>query len=66
MGKLVNFLGGDKDEFQGEDLAILQEFIMQQVLEGQNRDARRATKAARRAKREARKSSAAVGPEGIS
>jgi hypothetical protein len=39
---------------------------MQQVLEGQNRDARRATKAARRAKREARKSSAAVGPEGLS
>jgi len=28
MGKLVNFLGGDIDEFEGEDLGMLQEFIM--------------------------------------
>ena len=35
MGKLVNFLGGDMDNFEGEDLGMLQEYIMQQVLEGQ-------------------------------
>jgi len=28
MGKLVNFLGGDMNNFEGEDLGILQEYIL--------------------------------------
>ena len=44
MGKLVNFLGGDVEEFEGEELKLLQDYIMQQVIEGQDRQTRIETK----------------------
>ena len=51
MGKLVGFLGGDVNEFEGEELTVLQEFIMQQVIEGQHRQTRMATKIEKKKKK---------------
>lgn len=32
MGKLVDFVGGDKETFDEKDLELLQQYIMQQVV----------------------------------
>jgi hypothetical protein len=47
---LVNFLGYDIKEFENEEeLAILQEYILQQVVKGEERQTRKETRQIKKA-----------------